>query len=337
MNKEGNVKISVIKSIAAILCCIALIIGSNTIAAKVCESKVTVAQNRSGSSSQEGEANDVFAELDDIDAGTGSDTAQDAGDISADTAADAGMEADITDTSADAGTAEAPQGDSDASTSASSSSASAPKAITLTSGLTSTNKEEVLKYYRLVCAKNQNKTVHQTMYMTKLDGGSGLVGGAISAFEPIAKKALEKNSNDSQGLPGRPEEIQPSDWVKAKAVNDGTYTTVVVQVKDQTDGPNGKVHEGPVGRSIGVLDGVQRAIDDLNGVTADFENGKFALKYTNAYIKIKVKNSTGELVANNCEWHHTVNIMMDDLDVKVTVLKAHLHGATGSVEYSVKY
>lgn len=215
----------------------------------------------------------------------------------------------------------------------------AAKNITLTSGLNSTDVNEVLKYYKLVAEHNKKK---QGQYVTKmslvsLNGGSGAVGKVVSAIEPIGKKALEKNSTAGDNIPGTLDKIQASDWQNAKAVNDGTYTTITINVKPQTDGAKGKSNEGTVGRSIGVLDGVQTALDEMDGVSADFDNAKFSLVYDHAYIKVKVKNSTGELVKGSCEWHHQVNVNMDELTAKVTILSATLKGAKAVIDYSVKY
>lgn len=323
---KGAVAPTVIKSVTAILCSAVLALTSTTITGKVCDNKKEIAEKAGTSSSVSSGVADAFADIDDT-AGTdvstdGTDTS--AADTSSDTTAD--------DSSADIST-DTPAAD----TSASDKKGSSAKEITLTSGLQSTNKAEVLKYYKLVAAKNAKGTYTTKMTMTSLDGGKGAVGSLISAFKPIAVSALEKNSTTSNDIPGVPDKIAESDWEKAVAVNDGTYTTITVQIKNQTDGANGKVHEGTVGRSIGVLDGVQQALDNLNGVSADFDNAKFSLVYDNAYIKVKVKNSTGEFVKGSCTWHYKVNVNMDLLTVKVTFISATLNGGKGTVDYTITY
>lgn len=339
MNKS-KITVAIINSAAALLCCIAVAVGSSTVANKVCDNKLAIAD---GFASGAGSSYSEQAGTDDsqgsvIVGENGETTPNDSEgtlDVAVDSASD-GTQAESSDSSAQS-SSDSAASSSSSSASSQSGSSSAPKEITLAAGLTSTNKEEVLKFYQLAAAKNESKTFHQSMTLEDLQGGKGAVGGLINAFTPIAKKALEKNSNDNQGVPGTPEAIKASDWKSAKAVNDGTYTTLDIRVVDQTDGANGKSNEGPVGRSISVLDGVQRALDDLDGVTADFSNAKFALKYTNAYIKVKIKNSTGEFVKGTGEWHHTVNVEMDNLNVKLAVFNVTLRGATGRVNYLVTY
>ena len=337
---NGKITAAIINSAAALLCCIAVAVGSSTVANKVCDNKLAIAD---GFASGAGSSYSEQAGTDDsqgsvIVGENGETTPNDSEgtlDVAVDSASD-GTQAESSDSSAQS-SSDSAASSSSSSASSQSGSSSAPKEITLAAGLTSTNKEEVLKFYQLAAAKNESKTFHQSMTLEDLQGGKGAVGGLINAFTPIAKKALEKNSNDNQGVPGTPEAIKASDWKSAKAVNDGTYTTLDIRVVDQTDGANGKSNEGPVGRSISVLDGVQRALDDLDGVTADFSNAKFALKYTNAYIKVKIKNSTGEFVKGTGEWHHTVNVEMDNLNVKLAVFNVTLRGATGRVNYLVTY
>ena len=339
MNKS-KITVAIINSAAALLCCIAVAVGSSTVANKVCDNKLAIA---GGSASGAGSSYSEQAGTDDsqgsvIVGENGETTPNDSEgtlDVAVDSASD-GAQAESSDSSAQS-SSDSAASSSSSSASSQSGSSSAPKEITLAAGLTSTNKEEVLKFYQLAAAKNESKTFHQSMTLEDLQGGKGAVGGLINAFTPIAKKALAKNSNDNPGVPGTPEAIKASDWKSAKAVNDGTYTTLDIRVVDQTDGANGKSNEGPVGRSISVLDGVQRALDDLDGVTADFSNAKIALKYTNAYIKVKIKNSTGEFVKGTGEWHHTVNVEMDNLNVKLAVFNVTLRGATGRVNYLVTY
>ena len=338
---NGKIKSAIIGSVASLLCCAIVAAGGTTVANKLCDNKLAVAEKSasgsgaSNSESIDADTSDAFA-----DAGTDSTAAEtaDTGDTSADAAEPASADTasdSSTDTPAEAASDSAPA--SSSSSNSGSKAPSAPKEITLAAGLTSTNKEEVLKFYQLAAAKNESKIYHQSMTLVELNGGSGAVGAAINAFRPIAKRALEKNSDDNPGVPGTPEAIRASDWKSAKAVNDGTYTTLDIRVVEQTDGANGKSNEGPVGRSISVLDGVQTALDELDGVTADFSHAKFALKYTDAYIKVKIKNSTGEFVKGTGKWHHTVNVAMDNLNVKLSVFNVTLNGASGKVDYLVTY
>ena len=340
---KSSVKPTVIKSITALLCCAALAFTGNSITGKVCDNKKQIADLGGGkpASSASAAADNTVSDVS-FDDGTFADDAS----LADATPADDTSFADDTATYdvADDTAATADTGSSSSSSGSSSGSKTpdkkpAAKEITLTSGLTSTDKAEVLKYYRLIAKKNATYKdgFNTKMVMTKLDGGKGGVGALISAFEPIAKKALEKNSTTSSNFPGDPDKILESDWESATAKNDGTYTTINIKLKTQTDGANGKSKVGTVGRTVDVLDGVQTALDELDGVSADFNNAKFSLVYDQAYATIKVKTATGELVKGGCTWHYRVNVNLDLLTVKVAFISATLNGGKGIIDYTFSY
>lgn len=313
--KKEKIAITVLKCATAIVCCVAVAFASVSIAGNICESREAVAGIEANGSADNGNINDsdstenVVADVPDNAAG---DTYDDIG---------SQENADSTDTIVDSDGE-----DSD-------------KIISVTSGLNSTDKAEVLKYYQMVMAKNQKDGLGHNLKLTlvKLDGGSGGIGGLISMFEPVAKRALADNSTPNEGLPGVPDKIKVTDIASAKAVNDGRYTTVTMNIVEQTDGPYGRVNEGPVGRTIGVLDGVALAIEKINGLKADFQNGSLALHYKNPKVVIKVDNKTGALVKGACSWGYQVHVEIQELAVEMSVFSLTLKGTSGIVELNSSY
>lgn len=347
INKKENaaenkspVATTVIKSVTALICCATLALVSSNITGKVCDNRKELASKGFGGSavvaSADGGTDGGFSDtgMGTDDMGAASDDM--GGDVAADDSSFAG-DTGSTGSSGSSSSGSSSSGSSSSGSSSAKSGASSSKEITLTSGLNSSNKAEVLKYYKLVAAKNAKGTYNTKMVMTSLDGGKGGVGALISAFKPIATAALEKNSVTIDHIPGAPNNILESDWESAKAVNDGTYTTINIKLKTQTDGANGKSTVGTVGRTVDVLDGVQTALDELNGVSADFTNGKFSLVYDQAYVTVKVKNSTGEFVKGACKWHYRVNVNLDLLTVKVGFISATLEGGKGTIDYTITY
>ena len=203
-------------------------------------------------------------------------------------------------------------------------------------GLNSTDAKAVVAFYN----KAVNATVKnppkgkQTMKLEKLEGTGGL-GKILGSFEGIAKKALEKNSTETNYIPaGDHGDVLPTDVKNAKATNDGKYTTVSFDVKPQTDGPKESTSKGPVGRSIGTLGNVQNALDQLPGVsvTSGIENIK--LTYDHAYVTVKIDNNTGKIVSGT--WHYKVNVNVNNLGVKVIGIPASVDTLHGIVDYTVK-
>lgn len=212
-----------------------------------------------------------------------------------------------------------------------------PAEITLEAGLNSTDVEQVLAFYKLACAKNEKEQFAKTLDLISLDGGEGKVASYVGVFEPIAKKAVAKNTVTDDPLPGKYAAIRPEDWKSASAVSDGTYTTIRVQVAEQTDGAKGKAFEGPVGRTMTVLDGVDQAVNEMPGVSADFDSGKVEIAYRNPTMTVKVDNRTGKFVPGTCKWTYRVHTMLYSLDTKVLAFNVHLQNASGVIDYTISY
>ena len=203
-------------------------------------------------------------------------------------------------------------------------------------GLNSTDAKAVVAFYtKAVKASVKHPPKgKQTMKLEKLEGTGGL-GKILGSFEGIAKKALEKNSTDTNYIPaGDHGDVLPTDVKNAKATNDGKYTTVSFDVNPQTDGPKESSSKGPVGRSIGTLGNVQNALDQLPGVsvTSGIENIK--LTYDHAYVTVKIDNNTGKIVSGT--WRYKVNVNVNNLGVKVIGIPASVDTLHGIVDYTVK-
>ncbi|MBQ8227815.1 MAG: hypothetical protein IJZ88_02255 [Clostridia bacterium] len=320
MNK-GKIAITIIKCVTAIVCCAAVSVTSTSVVNKVCDNREAIANialsdstgSYSDSSddyySEDSASDDYYIE----DEAEGNIVDGSSGSVTSENAADSAVRPEDT--------------------------IASDKVITVTSGLNSTNKAEVLKYYQMVMTKNEKDGLGHNLKLTliKLDGGSGGIGELISMFEPVAKRALAENSTPNEGLPGVHDQIKVTDIASAKAVNDGRYTTVTMNIVEQTDGPYGKVNEGPVGRTIGVLDGVALAIEKIKGFKADFQNGSLALHYKNPKVVIKVDNKTGALVKGACSWNYQVHVEIEELAVEMSIFSLTLHGTSGIVELTSSY
>ena len=194
-------------------------------------------------------------------------------------------------------------------------------------------KQEIVDFYKKAANATGKINANDKMELKSLDGGSGVVGGLLSAFEPIAKNALAKNSGSVDEVTGGYQNLSADDVSSASATSDGKTTSVRINLKQQVDGMNGKKHEGHVGHGVTILDGVQKAIDELNGVSVDPSEGSIKLTYNDAYIDVKIDNETGKIVSG--KWHYKVDINIDNTKVKIGFISATLNGATGAVDYQV--
>ena len=194
-------------------------------------------------------------------------------------------------------------------------------------------KAEIVDFYKAAAGKTGKINAHDTMTLLSLDGGSGLVGGLISLFEPIAKNTLAKNSGSVEEITGGYQNLSADDVVSATAKDDGKVTSVRINLQDQTDVMNGKSKEGHVGHGVTILDGVQSAIDQLDGVTVDASEGTIKLHYNSAYIDVKIDDATGKIISG--QWHYKVDISIVNVKAKIGPVSATLKDATGAVEYTV--
>lgn len=324
--KSANVKATIIKSVSAVLCTLLISYAGITNTQKICESNLALSTGSSKSADVSDMSDDDFdAQFNDsADNSATSDTAEDTTEVSE-------IEGETSSEITEQNTADS------ASEKETAVKKEAKKKITLTGGLTSTNKEEVLEYYKLVAKKNSGLLFTKTLTLVSMDGGKNMPQKMIDIFLPIAQKALDKNTVTDEPYPGMPDKIKASDWQEAKAVNDGTYTTVYIKVVPQTDGYNGKKFEGSAGRTMSVLDGLDEALAEMTVISVDFSNTKMTIKYIDPTVKFKVKNSTGEFVKGSCEWKYVTNPNIETMDAKFLAFNIHIEDAGGIINYSVKY
>ncbi|MGN0573962.1 MAG: hypothetical protein ACI4IX_08495 [Acutalibacteraceae bacterium] len=233
---------------------------------------------------------------------------------------------------ADATTAAAAE---DSTAAAGESTAAAESTTAASAGLNSTNAEEVVAYYNAAVIKtNDSKKAPKGHSTMKLDGditGDGAIGAILSVLSPAAEKALAKNSVETDYIPGKGM-LKASDVTKAQASSKNGVTTIVIQLKDQTDGPDGdSKNGGPVARGIGTLGSIESALKELG---AEMTEGRETVKltYTNAYIKCTIDESTGMVTGGT--WHYLVKIFVGDAKAKLGIT-ANLKNLKAAVDYTV--
>lgn len=198
--------------------------------------------------------------------------------------------------------------------------------------LNSKDTAEVVAFYlKAYNATNPAPKGHSTM---KLDGGitgDGALGTVLKVASPIVESTLEKNSVETDYVPGKGK-LTAADVTKAQAVSKNGVTEITIQLKDQTDGPEADPHTaGPVARGIGTLGNINNAIESLG---AELYSGRETIKltYTNAYIKCKVDENTGKIIGG--DWHYSVKIFVGEAEIKLG-LKFTAKNLRGCVDYTV--
>ena len=200
---------------------------------------------------------------------------------------------------------------------------------------TPTTKEEIVEFYKNAATETDKGAVNTSskMKLEALDGGSGAVGAFVNVFKPAVENALEKNSTPSDHITGGYKNLTADDVASATAVDDGKYTTVTINLKEQTDGFTADSKSGHVGHGVTVLGNVQSAIDEINGLSAEVGDGTVQLRYNGAYIKVKIDNATGKIVSGT--WFYRVNILIDNVKMKLGIFTVTPKNMTGVVTNTV--
>ena len=193
----------------------------------------------------------------------------------------------------------------------------------------STDIAEVVKFYNAARkATNPAPKGHQTMALSGDITGDGFIGALLQVLQPAAKSALEKNSKDTDWIPGHDhDDILPSDVKSAKATTKNGVTTVEMTFKDQTDGPD--TSKGPVERGISTLGSIDSALSELG---AEITEGRDTVKltYTDAYLKATIKD--GKITGGT--WHYLVKIFVGNAKGKLGI-SITLKNLKAAVDYKV--
>ena len=192
--------------------------------------------------------------------------------------------------------------------------------------------EEIVSLYNAAHAATKPAPKgHSTMKLEGVITGDGALGGVLKVASPIIQNTLEKNSVETDYIPGKGR-LWAEDAVSAVSVSRGGITEITIHLKEQTDGPEADAHTaGPVARGIGTLGNVNYAIESLG---AELYSGKETIKltYKDAYIKCRIDNSTGKIIAGT--WHYAVHVYVGEAEVKLG-LKFTAKNLKGIVDYTV--
>ena len=193
----------------------------------------------------------------------------------------------------------------------------------------STDIAEVVKFYNAARkATNPAPKGHQTMALSGDITGDGFIGALLQVLQPAAKSALEKNSKDTDWIPGHDhDDILASDVKSAKATTKNGVTTIEMTFKDQVDGPD--TSKGPVERGISTLGSIDSALSELG---AEITEGRDTVKltYTDAYLKATIKD--GKITGGT--WHYLVKIFVGNAKGKLGI-SITLKNLKAAVDYKV--
>lgn len=195
-------------------------------------------------------------------------------------------------------------------------------------------KEEIVEFYKKAATETDKNKITANTKMELVDlQADGALSAFVKIFKPAVANALSKNSTPTDHVTGGYKNLTADDVASATASDDGKYTTITINLKDQTDGFNGESKSGHVGHGVTVLGSVQNAINEIDGLSAEQGDGTVQLKYNNAKIDVKVDNETGKIVSG--KWFYKVDILIDNVKMKMGILSVTPKGMTGTVTNTV--
>ncbi|MBR6785841.1 MAG: hypothetical protein IKM25_06280 [Clostridia bacterium] len=180
------------------------------------------------------------------------------------------------------------------------------------------NTAQVLEIYNAAVIKTDEDAplVESKMDLDKLSVG-GATGSTVAMIaKPLIKDVLAKEVFEDYDIPGEGL-LTADDVVSAKSSTENGKTTVIIEVKDQTDGLNAS--EGSVSRAVGTFGDLESVFEELG--TAFSEGGDtIGLTYTDCTVACIIDDATGEIVMG--EWTYDVcftigyaEIMIEDIEI----------------------
>lgn len=150
----------------------------------------------------------------------------------------------------------------------------------------------------------------------------------ISFSEQVIKSIFNETVYEDYEIPGEGL-LAADDVVSAKSSTENGKTTVIIEVKDQTDGFDADAYTaGPVSKAVGTLGSIEGALD-LLGVELLSGEDTIELAYTNCTVACIIDDATGEIIAG--EWSYDVcltieyaEFLADDTSIPVENLVADL-------------
>ena len=180
------------------------------------------------------------------------------------------------------------------------------------------NTAQVLEIYNAAVIKTDEDAplIESKMDLDDLSVGGATGSTVVMIAKPLIKDVLAEEVFESYDIPGEGL-LTADDVVSAKSSTENGKTTVIIEVKDQTDGFNAS--EGPVSRAVGTLGDLESVFEELGSA---FSAGAdtIELSYANCTVACIIDDATGEIVMG--EWTYDVcftigyaEIMIEDIEI----------------------
>ena len=175
------------------------------------------------------------------------------------------------------------------------------------------NVAQVLEVYNNAVIETDEDAplVKNTMSLEDLKMGSG--ESVISFAKPMLKDMLEDEVYEYYDIPGKGE-LKADDVISAKMSTDEEgLTTVIIEVKSQTDDAYGNAKDGEsVSRAMGTVGNIAQYIEET-GIISGYEN--IEITYTDCTLACIIDDATDEILYG--EWFYNMTMNMDGVIINI--------------------
>ena len=138
----------------------------------------------------------------------------------------------------------------------------------------------------------------------------GMSGSTVVMLKPIINDMLAEESFEDCDIPGEGE-LKAEDVVSAKMSTEEGLTTVIIEVKDQTNDAYGNAKDGePVSRAMGTAGDIAQYIEET-GLFSGVEN--IEITYSDCTLSCIIDDATGEILYG--EWYYNMTMDMEGFGV----------------------
>lgn len=174
------------------------------------------------------------------------------------------------------------------------------------------NVAQVLEVYNNAVIETDKDAplVKNTMSLEDIKMGSGT--SAISFAKPMLKDMLEDEVYEYYDIPGKGE-LKADDVISAKMSTKEGLTTVIIEVKGQTNDAYGNAKDGEsVSRAMGTVGNIAQYIEET-GIISGYEN--IEITYTDCTLACIIDDATGEILYG--EWFYNMTMNMDGVIINI--------------------
>lgn len=172
------------------------------------------------------------------------------------------------------------------------------------------NVAQVLEVYNdAVIETDKDAPLVETLMSLEELSMSGNMSSTITMMKPVINDLLSDIAFEDKDIPGKGQ-LKADDVISAKMSTDEGKTTVIIEVKGQTDDAYGDAENGgPVSRAMGTAGDLAKIFEEIGYISSGLDS--IEIQYTDCKIACIIDETTGEIIRG--EWYYNMTMEMDEV------------------------